>query len=724
MNSNLTRALDGIVSKVKQALPSTKRKQQTERAAWQAFQTARQRGEQRRSAPIPPRDMEEAGNPALRAAFHGHIIIDERQQSLVSSQMAEYSRVTSAAGWTPIGTETMPELTPMYIGSVHGRTDRTGWCDNLDDLTRRCLRYDEHLQSVDRIRRTAVFDAPVRVKPCNSTQLAVLVANAVRAIVDDVDGFTSTLGELGYANASGFAVSEIVYRPRRIRVAIDSRTAVTIDAKCIASMEPVSNRNVVFDIVSDRPYLRMGTAGTIDLQRALDGRPLRKFVVHKGFGDGPTRSRGYQYAAHYLTQLTGMTVGKWAVILSTYGLSTPYLSFDEENGADLLPEDIADAEDTLSDLGNGVGRILRKAWGEVKTTPVPTGMYDLHQAILGYLNSQKSKLVVSNTLTQEMGGQGSYNASSTHSDQQLATQRMDAAMMSETLRTQLVRFIVDKNAEAFARAFSPYIVGGCTPADVRACAPRIVIEVNPKLSQPERLKMFLDVRGAGIEIDPDQLREETGIRPAANPTLATEEPPTQDSELAYHRRAACSTVAREYSPASEERISVAVLLPLPLDVAKQIAIPGFEQPEDLHVTVATVETSPDNVPAMCAELEPLLSRTTVVKLTKPIVFDVVGDDDQPGEAWCMAVDGVDDLHDAVSSVLAKYGELDQRGFVAHCTLAYRFDTSEDHTFRAVDIASKMPQPVACEITGAAVSLSPKSHPRDWIRFGVSADSLP
>ena len=60
MNSNLTRALDGIIGKVKQALPSTKRKQQTERAAWQAFQTARQRGEQRRSAPIPPQDMEEA----------------------------------------------------------------------------------------------------------------------------------------------------------------------------------------------------------------------------------------------------------------------------------------------------------------------------------------------------------------------------------------------------------------------------------------------------------------------------------------------------------------------------------------------------------------------------------------------------------------------------------------------------------------------------------------
>lgn len=711
MNSNLTRALDGIVSKVKQALPSTKRKQKIERAAWQTFQSARQRGEQRRSAPIPPTDMDEAGNPTLRAAYHGHIIIDERQQSLVSSQMAEYSRVTSAAGWTPIGTETMPELTPMYIGSVHGRTDRTGWCDNLDDLTRRCLRYDEHLQSVDRIRRTAVFDAPVRVKPCNSTQLAVLVANAVRAIVDDVDGFTSTLGELGYANASGFAVSEIVYRPRRIRVAIDARTSVTIDAKCIASMEPVSNRNVVWDIVSDRPYLRMGV-GVIDLQRAVDGRALRKFVVHKGFGDGPTRSRGYQYAAHYLTQLTGMTVGKWAVILSTYGLSTPYLSFDEENGADLLPDDIADAEDTLKDLGDGVGRILRKSWGEVKTTPVPTGMYDLHQAILGYLNSQKSKLVVSNTLTQEMGGQGSYNASSTHSDQQLATQRMDASMMSETLRTQLVRFLVDKNAEAFARAFSPYIVGGCTPADVRACAPRIVIEVNPKMSQPERLKMFLDVKGAGIEIDPDQLREETGIRPAANPTLATEEPPTQ----ALQTRALVLDGA--------ERISVAVLLPLPHDVAKQIAIPGFEQPEDLHVTVATVETSPHNVPAMCAELEPLLAKAHTIKLVKPIVFDVVGDDDQPGEAWCMSVDGVDDLHDAVSSVIAKYGELDQRGYVAHCTLAYRFDTSEDHTFRAPDIAAAMPQPIECEVVGGALSLSPKSHPCDWIRFGVSADSLP
>ena len=78
----------------------------------------------------------------------------------------------------------------------------------------------------------------------------------------------------------------------------------------------------------------------------------------------------------------------------------------------------------------------------------------------------------------------------------------------------------------------------------------------------------------------------------------------------------------------------------------------------------------------------------------------------------------------MSTVLAKYGELDQRGYVAHCTLAYRFDTSEDHTFRAVDIASKMPQPVACEIAGAALSLSPKSHPSDWVRFGVAADSLP
>ncbi|MEI2697653.1 MAG: DEAD/DEAH box helicase [Microthrixaceae bacterium] len=226
----------------------------------------------------------------------------------------------------------------ISAASTQGGSDRTGWCDTLDDTTRRCLRYDEHLQSVDRIRRTAVFDAPVRLKPCNSTQLAVLVANAVRAIVDDIDGFASTLGELGYANASGFAVSEIVYRPRRIRVAIDSRTAVTIDAKCVASMEPVSNRNVVFDIVSDRPYLRMGTAGTIDLQRAVDGRPLRKFVVHKGFGDGPTRSRGYQYAAHYLTQLTGMTVGKWSISTQSVRVVHPVFLFRRRVRRGLAPQ--------------------------------------------------------------------------------------------------------------------------------------------------------------------------------------------------------------------------------------------------------------------------------------------------------------------------------------------------------------------------------------------------
>ena len=56
-----------------------------------------------------------------------------------------------------------------------------------------------------------------------------------------------------------------------------------------------------------------------------------------------------------------------------------------------------------------------------------------------------------------------------------------------------------------------------------------------------------------VEVKVSRVAFGHGIRPAANPTLATEEPSTQD--LACHRRAACSdarTFSYENKPSREE----------------------------------------------------------------------------------------------------------------------------------------------------------------------------
>ncbi len=708
----------GIVNRINQVFsPQEAEKRMRQRAGTLAYRAAlaaiREGKRQRelRSAPLPPQDMEEAGFEGMAKGYRGMLTIDERQQSLISSMLAQYERVSSAAGWAPPLTVPMPEVDIPYIAGVHSRTDRIGQTDWKADLDSRVLRYDEHLQSVDRIRRAAVFKAPIRIKPANSTPLAVLVANGVRAILDNADGLASSLGELGMANGSGFAVSEVIWRQRRVRIPIDATRAVTVLAETVASLESVHNRHLAFDIVTDRPYLRMSN-GFVDIQRAIDGRALRKFVFHKGFGDGPARSRGFQYAAHYLYYLTGLSVEKWAIVVSTYGVSTPYLSFDEEMGGDLLPEDIADAEGTLCDIGKGSPRILRKAWGDVKTSPVPSGMYDVHEAIIGYLNAQKSKLVVSNTLTQEMGGQGSYNASSTHGDQQIDTQQIDLTLMGESLRTQLCRFIVEKNAKTFAAAFSTYVAGGCTPEDVRASAPKLEIEVNPSLSQPDRLKMFIDGRNAGIDLDEDQIREECSFRAPIG------ELPTTGQSITV---AEATRELRSLPAATQTTVDVWCMLLLPLESAEQLAIAGFEPAGELHLTVGHVVMDLDRVTELAAELAAELAElgTVMAELNGHMELQCRSEEGQVAVAHAVRAEGaqLEPFHDLVNAVLSRYGHVDERLYQPHVTLAYQYDASDDPTFTQMDL--EIPQAVHVTFTELALSIGSDAQPSDWVRIGLT-----
>lgn len=444
--------------------------------------------------------------------------VDARQQSILSSPDARRGRVFARPGPVPSSLAPRAKTTLDYISQTHRRLDVTGFVDRKIDLDLRLLRRDSHYKSVDRIRRTWAYAAPFRLKPANASPLAHLVCNATQAAIDQLDAFDRSTAERQTATGSGFSLGECIWTPRRLFIPVSANTTIVVPSETVSSVETINGRHAAFDIVTDDLYIDQGGNNYVDPLRDELGRDTRKVVYHKTLGDEQARQNGFHFAGSYLCYSKGLSLDKWLVVIETHGAVTPYLERpDDVYDTD---ESIDEAEQALADHGKGIPTMLPKGWGPFQYSQTPTGVIPMHQAILGYLNSEQSKLVVSNTLTQEMGGVGSYNASSTHQDQQEATQRMDARDTALTYRAQLLRYIVDENAEVWARAFAPYVPGGCSPEDVKECVPLCFWDLERKLSRPERLKMFIDAKAGGLLIDATQGYDECGFRRAMSPETA------------------------------------------------------------------------------------------------------------------------------------------------------------------------------------------------------------
>lgn len=466
-------------------------------------------GEELRSAPGPaPPDVPGAG--VWDTFKQPWLSINEQQQDLLGSKDARYGRFSSRAGPTPASFSTYAGsgLTLDRIAQIHREVDTTGYMVRKSDCDLAVLRRDAHIHAVDRARRSAVFQSPFRLKPADNTPEAQIVCDFVTQVIEDIDGFDSSAGELLLANAAGYSVQEIVRRPTRpLSIITGPGTRTVIDAETISSLEPVFNRHIRWDIVNDRAYLDMGGGGFVDPFCDESGHPLHKFILHRAVGDGYARQRGYMFSGVYLHILKHQSIARWGAVLETYGVPTPYLTMDDGDGF-ASDEDRRDAETALKDHGLGIPAVIKRKWGELRHAPIPQGVdaRGMHAALWGAINTELSKLIAGSTLQFELGGVGSYNASETHAATGEATQRIDAKLSAATYRTQLLRAIVDLNAEELARVL------GISPDQVRALVPRCYWVIDRKADSTARLKQFIDGAASGLEIDSDQVMDELDFR--------------------------------------------------------------------------------------------------------------------------------------------------------------------------------------------------------------------
>ena len=466
-----------------------------------------------RSAPLSPREK----NLGAWRPFEALHTQDRNTQAALRSRDARYARTTSGAGIEPTAFAPYPELTLPVIAEAQRRAHRTGWVDRKADIDERYRRDDSHIKAVDRKLRAWAFKAPLRVRPRSDRPLSILVAAAVRAALDQLDGFQSSVGELGVVACAGFSAAELLWRDATLSVPLGPGKSLRLPSEIVGSLEAVGPRYFAFDIVDDSPWLCMGAGSYVDV--AEPG--LQKFMFVKGDGDGPTRFRGYGWAASWLGYLSNLTLEKFGVVVEVFGLAVPYLQ--READGYLTDEEHQHAVAILERLGTGQPEIIPSRYGELKHSPVPAGLAPIHAQMLGYCKSELSKLVLGSTLAVEIGSNGSYAAANVHADGLVDTQRIYASLIAEALRSQVVRWLLEANAARWATAFSRYVSGGCRPDDIVAELP-LVEWVLTDETPAQRLAVFQGAKGLGIEIDPEQVREELGVRAPIAPFACEPQP--------------------------------------------------------------------------------------------------------------------------------------------------------------------------------------------------------
>lgn len=438
---------------------------------------------------------------------------DAEQQALFGSEAAKYGRATTAAGMTPQAwaTQSGVDITLERIAEIHREVDTQGFLYRKADLDFAILRKDSHLKTQQRARAAAVYRSKLQLRPADASPLARAVCGFVRTVIDQIDGFSGAEEAMLLAAAYGYSGLEVVWRrPRDLAVRVGKRTVTVRGARGIASLEWVHPRDFRWSPIRRKMLLDMGGTRLVDPFRNDDGSPTHKLILHTGDAGPDPHQSGYMFAAEPLHMLKHQSVGRWAVTLELLGIQTPYMQLESaDSDGNISDEDFAAAQAFLGTLGRGRPALLDKKLGKVELTPAPQGVdaRGQHMAFAGFVNSEMSKLVMGQTLSAEAGGAGSYALANVQADSKEDVWIIDAQRVSDTHSAQTVRYIVECNAYALARAF------GASPEQICAVAPRAFRALDRRIDPVARLGIFVTAKKELLlNIDPQQVAEELNLR--------------------------------------------------------------------------------------------------------------------------------------------------------------------------------------------------------------------
>jgi len=416
---------------------------------------------------------------------------DGKAQEVLKSKDALFGRTTYQLGPTPSYISTYPGsgLTPERIGAIFNEVLVAGYMLNKACLDEQVLLRDGHMAAVDRSRRVDVVSCDFSLNPADDTDLAQQVADYDEAWLQSVDRFGPAMYELLYANLAGYAVEEAIYEPKAVKFGTclgGKNTHILVEGVHPRQFDWVSNKHTRFDVETDELLLDLGSGSFV-------GLPEHKFLQHVVPGDFQKRRRGYMYQAIWLHLLKHAAMARWGVVLDIWGIPVPYGIADKTLWQDETRK--AEMRQVLINMGLGKPALFTDDFEIVNSPEVSAGdARGMHAALIGWANQEMSKLIQGETLTTELGGVGSYNASETHAKVKESIVSMDERALSDTLRT-FIRAVNKLNIGPLSKAL------GASPEEILRVTPvpywRIERAVTPQIG----LQMInTAVNDLGLEI--------------------------------------------------------------------------------------------------------------------------------------------------------------------------------------------------------------------------------
>jgi phage gp29-like protein len=290
------------------------------------------------------------------------------------------------------------------------------------------LMRDPHVRSVMGKRRLAVVAREWSVEPASDApqdqQAAALVKEAYERIAFD----RATLGLLGCL-LTGFAVAEVVWETAELP-GLGGTWLVP------AAIKTKNARRFVFDRDSN---LRLLTPAAPSEGEVL---PERKFLVAR-YGEEETEDPyglGLGNALFWPVFFKRQGIAYWNVFAEKFAQPTPVGEYEqgtpESEQAKLLA--------FLSGISNQAAITVPKGTAVRFLEATRSGSIDCYERLVEFMNAEISKAVVGQTLTTQMGANGSRAASETHKDVQDELTDADCDLLSEVIY-QLSGWIVELN---------------------------------------------------------------------------------------------------------------------------------------------------------------------------------------------------------------------------------------------------------------------------------------
>lgn len=354
---------------------------------------------------------------------------DLEQQKIVDSMAALGGRTTYFAGPVPAWISTYAGgLTARGIKGIHNEVQVSGWMVNKASLDEEIMLVDAHLRSVDDSCRDEITGRQFAIEACDDSDEAGYIADYQNAVADRcIVGYQKSCRRLLYANASGYAVEEAVYdtEPTPFRCKVGKQD-IEVWGYHPRYRQWVSNKHTRWDVGPDECEIDMGGG------RFVKMRP-RKFIMHDAGGDFQIRRQGYLYPGSWLHLFKTNAEARWAVVLEIWGIPVPHGKLEQQLWQDQKRKD--ESIEMLRSAGRGEPFLTTDDFTIEKAFELTTGdARGMHAAFIGWCNTEQSKLVQGETLTTELGGVGSYNASETHADTKEGRLIMRARNLAETER--------------------------------------------------------------------------------------------------------------------------------------------------------------------------------------------------------------------------------------------------------------------------------------------------